>query len=225
MKAGVDVRAAVGAVAVVALASLAVACGGAPDPVESEHAREGVLPRSAENPDGTLRTPPELQDLPIGGDFALTADDGQPFRLEDHRGEIFLLFFGYTSCPDFCPATLSKLSQVHALLGEDTDRAKTLFVSIDPERDEPAAMAEYLQFFPIPAVGLTGTTTQIDEVVELYAGMYEISPVESAAGPLFAHSTYVYLIDGAGKVRFVFVHLDTAEYMAEGIRRLLDESG
>ena len=166
--------------------------------------------------------PVELVDLEIGGDFALVDDRGETFRLADHRGEVFLLFFGYTTCPDFCPLTFSRLTQAYDLLGDQADQVTTLLLSVDPERDTPARLAEYLGFFDVQATGLTGTQEQIDEVVAAYAAFYEKVESESGAGALFGHSTYLYLIDGQGRVRYLFGHGESPERIASGVRLLLD---
>ena len=173
-------------------------------------------------PDGFPEGPVELLDLEVGGDFSLTDDQGAVFQLADHRGEVFLLFFGYTTCPDFCPLTFSRLTRAYDLLGDRAEEVTTLLVSVDPERDDPARLAEYLGFFDVRSTGLTGTKEEIDAVVDAYAAVYERVESESAAGPLFNHSTYLYLIDGEGRVRYLFGHGETPERIAEGVRLLLD---
>ncbi len=180
----------------------------------------------AEEPAASLaRAPvaaPVLQQFNIGGDFVLEAHDGSLFDLAAHRGEVFLLFFGYTRCPDFCPATLSLLAQASDRLGDRAAGVSALFVSIDPEHDQPARVGEYLAYFGIRAIGLTGSAAQIDEVVAAYAGLYEVAS-ESAEGTIFGHSTYTYLIDGEGRVRYTFRPDDAPEFIADGVRQVLDE--
>jgi protein SCO1/2 len=104
-----------------------------------------------------------------GANFTLTDQDGRPFQLSSLRGRVVLLFFGYTSCPDACPTTLSKLARVYKLLGRHRERVVTLFVSVDPGRDTPRVLKEYLKYFRVNAVGLTGTKEEIDRVVGFYA--------------------------------------------------------
>jgi len=142
-----------------------------------------------------LRTPPILQSFDLGGDFVLAAHDGTAFDLAARRGEVFLMFFGYTHCPDFCPATLSLLGQVHELLGEDGGDATTLLVTIDPDRDTPEALAKYLGYFGVPALGLSGTAEEL---------------------------TYIYLIDHEGAVRYMFRPNDTPEFIAAGVREQIE---
>jgi protein SCO1/2 len=164
-----------------------------------------------------VRTPPILQHFDIGGDFVLAAHDGTEFDLAAHRGEVFLLFFGYTHCPDFCPATLSLLGQVYELLGEDGSAATTLFVTIDPERDTPAAMREYLEYFSVPALGLTGSAAELAPILQSYAGIMEMQE-EDDGTVLFGHTTYTYLIDHNGEVRYMFRPDDTQRFIAAGVQ-------
>src|SRR5258708_27696292 len=118
----------------------------------------------------------------IGGDFALTDDKGAPFNLGGQRGKVVLLFFGYTSCPDACPATMTKLSSVYKGLGADRDRVLTIFISVDPERDTPEALGKYMRYFGLNAVGLTGKKAEIDAVVKQYGASYAIEKSDSALG-------------------------------------------
>ena len=99
---------------------------------------------------------------------------------------------------------------------------KTLFVSLDPARDTPAALAKYLSHFPVAATGLTGKKDKIDAVVARYGAKYEIEKTDSALGYHINHSTYLYAIDSSGKVRFRFNHEDSADLIAAGVKRLLE---
>ena len=109
---------------------------------------------------------PELPVLPIGGDFELTGHDGQPFALQSLRGKVVLIFFGYSSCPDACPTTLSKLSSVARRLGDDRSKIQALYVSVDPDRDTPPVLKADMENFSIGALGLTGKKEDIDTVVK-----------------------------------------------------------
>ena len=167
---------------------------------------------------------PELQDYgELGGDFALTDQQGRPFQLAQLRGRAVLLFFGYTYCPDFCPLTLSKLTRVFELLGERRGQVRTVFVSVDPERDSSAKLEEYLEYFAVDAIGLTGSRVRIDSVARQYGVAHERRESDSAAGYFVDHSTYTFLIDFHGKIRFIFRHGDAPELMAAVVERLLGE--
>ncbi|MFN2596158.1 MAG: SCO family protein [Pyrinomonadaceae bacterium] len=154
-------------------------------------------------------------------DFFLTDQDGRPFRLSQLRGKVALLFFGYTSCPDACPTTLSKLSRVYKMLGAEGGRVVTIFVSVDPKRDTPRALKEYLKYFRINSVGLTGTKEEIDAVVGQYGARYEIEQSDSAAGYHINHSTDLCLIDRRGEVAHTFAYKDQAGPIADEIRKVL----
>lgn len=188
--------------------------------------RDAAVP--AESASGAARTsapvtsPVELQTFEFGGDFVLIDDQGRPFDLADGRGRVHLLFFGFTMCPDVCPMTLSRIARAFNLLTPD-ERAEvvTLFATVDVDRDTPAVLANYLKGFPVPVVGLTGTRAQVDAVVGQYKASYEITPSDSAGGPLVSHSTYLYLIDRDGRLRHLFRLADSPELIAAGLRLAL----
>jgi cytochrome oxidase Cu insertion factor (SCO1/SenC/PrrC family) len=154
-------------------------------------------------------------------DFTLTDHDGHVFRLSQLRGKVVLLFFGYTSCPDACPTTMAKLSRVYKLLGPEGDRVVTLFVSVDPNRDTPHVLKDYLKYFKLNALGLTGSKAEIDAVVHQYGARYEIEQSDSAAGYHINHSTDLYLLNQAGQTTGHFNYADGAQVIADGVRRLL----
>jgi protein SCO1/2 len=156
-----------------------------------------------------------------GGDFRLIDQNGRPFELARERGKVVLLYFGYTLCPDACPTMLSKLVRVYQLLGKDASRVETVFVSVDPQRDKPAKLKEYLGYFAIPAVGLTGPKEQIDRAVHRYGARYQITDSGSAAGPLVDHSTSLYLIDPKGDLRHTFQHDERPEVIAAEVGKYL----
>jgi protein SCO1/2 len=160
--------------------------------------------------------------LPVGGDFSLTDDDNQRFDLTSLRGKAVLIFFGYTSCPDACPTTLSKLAQVYQQLGSDAGRVKTVYISVDPDRDTPAVMKADLSSFRVDAVGLTGTKAQIDKVVALYGASYEIIPTpDSYAKYTVAHSTTLYALDTEGRTRILFPYEASVDQIVGGIKAIL----
>ena len=154
-------------------------------------------------------------------DFTLHDQDGKIFHLKDHRGEVILLFFGYTSCPDVCPTTLSKLARVYAFLGPMRQKVLTVFITIDPQRDTPQKLKEYLKYFNINAMGLTGTKQEIDAVVDSYKAMYEkVVTNSSALGYMFDHTDNLYLIDAQGKTSYLFHPEDTVKGMVRVIKSL-----
>ena len=165
---------------------------------------------------------PALQnDLKLGGDFTLTDMNGKPFHLQDLRGKVVLLYFGYTLCPDACPFTLSKIHRVYSMLGDRSSKIQTIFVSVDPDRDKPEKLVKYLAYYDVGAIGLTGTPEEIAKVAKQYQVVYRKVDSGSAAGYLMDHSTYTYLIDAEGKVRYRFKHSDGPPFMASVIRLLV----
>ena len=160
--------------------------------------------------------------LPGGGDFTLTDHNGQRFELSSLRGKAVLIFFGYTFCPDACPTTLSKLASVYEKLGNDAHRVKTLYITVDPDRDTPAVLKADLSNFELDALGLTGTKAEIDRVVGLYGAAYEIEPMpNSAAKYSVAHTTTLYALDTSGRTRMEFDYDATVDQIVKGIRAIL----
>ena len=90
-------------------------------------------------------------------EFELTQGNGSSFRLSEKRGDVVLLFFGYTSCPDVCPTTLSEMKRVMADLGADAERVQVVFVTVDPERDTPEKLKDYVSIFNPAFIGLSGS--------------------------------------------------------------------
>jgi len=157
----------------------------------------------------------------LGGDFTLTDHNGQRFGLQQQRGKVVLLFFGYTFCTEACPVALGKVKQVYHLLGDGQKQVQTIFVSVDPQRDTPAVLKDFLQYFSVGAIGLTGTKDEIDAVVKQYQAHYQIEQSDSAAGYHVSHSTYLYAIDQQGLVKGRFKHTDPPEAIAESVKQLM----
>ena len=184
----------------------------------------GAQPEAQKDP---VETPapvevPSLQDFGgIGGDFALVDQHGASFELQSLRGQAAMLFFGYTYCPDICPVTLSKMGRVYQLLDERQQELTTLFVTVDPKRDTQEKLAEYLSYFAIDAIGLRGDKEEIDQVVRQYGAHYSLGEEQEAY--LVDHSTYTYLVDQQGKVRFLFRQSDGPELMAAVAEQLFAE--
>jgi len=163
--------------------------------------------------------------LPAGGEFTLTDHDGKPFTLASQRGKVVLIFFGYSSCPDACPTTLSKLSTAVRRLGEDGKCVRALYVSVDPERDTPEVLKADLANFTLDAVGLTGTKGQIDRVVQQYGASYKIVPTpQSAAKYTISHTTAVFALDPQGHVNRTFAYEASVDDVVRGIREILSNA-
>lgn len=170
----------------------------------------------------TAQKPPEefkkYSSLNPSGDFELQDQNGAAFHLKDQRGKVVLLFFGYLACPDICPTMLAKITRVYKLLGADKDKVLTVFITIDPERDTPQKLKEYLEYFNVKSAGLTGTKEQVDKVVEAYGASYE-KVYTQGKDYLMNHSDYLYLIDKDGKVCQLFHPEGNAEMIVNFIKR------
>ena len=158
----------------------------------------------------------------FGGDFTLTNQDNQPFRLQDVRGRPTILFFGYTSCPDMCPVTMSRIAGALDRLGTPGHEVVTLFVSVDPKRDTPAVLKEYVQSFSVPVIGLTGTAEQVGRVAAAYHASFELVPT-GTTNYLVNHTSAVFLIDRRGQLRQFFKYDEKPDVLASALRTLLDE--
>lgn len=163
--------------------------------------------------------------LPIA-DFSLPAADGTEFRLSDYQGQVMLLYFGYTSCPDVCPATLYQVKRAMENLGERAADVQVIMVTVDPERDTPERLTAYLTNINPAFIGLRTTDlAQLDEVMAQFGAYYEIDPDtgNSAAGYTISHTASVFVIDRAMSLRLVFPFGTSGEDMAEDLIHLLRE--
>ena len=167
---------------------------------------------------GGLLTPPHA-----APDLSLTTQDGNAFRLSAERGKVVALWFGYTFCPDVCPATLAELARVHAQLGPRSTRFRIVFVSVDPERDTPARLRAYVGAFGARITALTGPPERLAEARAAYGVVAEKHAVAgSSAGYLIDHSAFVYVVDPAGQLRLMFPFGMSSDDMLHDIDQLLD---
>jgi len=137
-----------------------------------------------------------LQPVTIGGPFELTSADGKSFSSSELAGRPYLVFFGYTHCPDFCPTALQDISQVFKLLGPDT-KINVVFITVDPERDTPEVMKDYVSSFDPRVIALTGTLPET-QAVEKEFRVYARKAPTSGGDYLMDHSGIVYLMDKQG---------------------------
>ena len=128
----------------------------------------------------------------------LVDQDGRPFELASLSGTPVLVYFGYTHCPDVCPATVGVLNQV---IGRAGIPVRAIIVTVDPERDTPAALKEYLVYLPPAYIGLTGAATAIRTAADAWGVTYARIDTSSASGYAMAHTAEVYLVDAAGRLR------------------------
>lgn len=163
---------------------------------------------------------PVIADL--GGEFELSSASSR-VRLQDHRGRVVLLFFGYTHCPDVCPTSLYTLKLAVDDVGKAADRVQVIMVTVDPERDSPEHLGRYVRHFHPQFMGLSGTTDEIERVARQYRVFHEKVQI-SPGGYLVNHSGYFYLLDSRGRVRALFGAGAKPITIADGIRQLLREN-
>jgi protein SCO1/2 len=193
-RAGLAPRGPAAVLALAVIAVLAAACGSGtagnpwPTPVFVEAVTQPPL-GSRETAYDPPRPAPALH---------LTDGDGKPFDLASLRGRPVFVYFGYTHCPDVCPTTLADLRAGIKEAGVD---AKVVFVTIDPARDDAAAMKQYTDYYKAGYTGLTGTADEIAGAAKAWGVTYQKLPSDSASGYAMAHSTDVYLVDAEGQLR------------------------
>ena len=167
-----------------------------------------------------------LERYEIGGDFELTNQRGERMRLSDLKGRALVMFFGYTFCPDVCPATLARMREVRAALPpEDAARFTGVLVSVDPARDTPERLGQYVEFFDPAFVGLTGIEEELEDITRRYGAQFVIPEGQPEDSYLVNHSTVAYLIDPLGYVRALYYGDEPVGAIAANVREVLAELG
>ena len=155
--------------------------------------------------------------------IALMDADGELFSLQDQQGKVVMLYFGYTNCPDLCPATLSDFKKIRESLGERTEEIEFVMITIDPERDTLEKTAQYVSAFDPTFIGLSASEADLQEIWDGYFVFRAKSGVDSAAGYLMDHTTRTYVIDKQGNLRLTYPFGIAYEAMAQDVEHLLDE--
>lgn len=158
----------------------------------------------------------------LGGDFALPATSGGTVSLQQFRGRVVLLNFGFTSCPDVCPTVLARMRRLLLGLGDAISDVQPLFVTIDPARDTLDVLKPYLEHFHPAFIGLGGSEQQIRAAADLFKVYYARDDATGASYG-FTHSDRIYLIDRQGRVRATFANSTTDDEMLAAVRLLLTE--
>src|SRR5687768_15261876 len=161
---------------------------------------------------------------PAGGGFTLTDQNGARWSLSNMSGRAGLIFFGYTMCADACPIAMAKVARAARALGDDAKQLTAILISVDPERDTPDVLGDYVKGFEFPLVALTGSKTEIDGVAGRFGVKYAKEQSSSAAGYLISHTTTLFLVDRTGRVLHHYPSGSKAEQIAADIRHLLRET-
>jgi protein SCO1/2 len=155
-------------------------------------------------------------------DFGLTDQRGEAFRLSKQRGNVLLLFFGYTQCPDVCPMTLATWRQVHEALDDDAGRVRFIFVTVDPERDTMERLGLHVSAFHPEFIGLTGSPDELEAVYEVFDIFSEKDTSSgSATGYLITHTATTFVLDPEGRWRLRESYGTPVEDLVHDIQLLL----
>ncbi|MCL4108054.1 UNVERIFIED_CONTAM: hypothetical protein GTU68_017082 [Idotea baltica] len=162
----------------------------------------------------------------VGGDFTLIDHNNNRFELEQLRGKLVILFFGYTYCPDICPTELATMAKILKQLGNDSDKVSALFISVDPERDTPEKLKSYVPFFSPHLIGLTGTKNEIAKVTKAYRIQSKIhSKKGNSDYYLVDHSANLYVIDDKGKLIHIIPFGLPAEHILQVLKTEITKLG
>ncbi|HRL22331.1 SCO family protein [Alcaligenes sp. SDU_A2] len=158
----------------------------------------------------------------FGQDMEMVDTSGQTRRLDDYRGKVLVVFFGFTHCPDVCPTSLAQLHAAQQLLGQDAEKMQAIMISVDPQRDTPALLRTYLDAFSPDFVGLTGSADQLARTARSFKAFYARSGAAGSAHYSMDHSSSFYVIDQTGQARSLLRGDATPEEIAHDVRLLLD---
>ncbi|MEO8838940.1 MAG: SCO family protein [Herbaspirillum sp.] len=172
-------------------------------------------------------TPPAFANTDVTGlgyaqDFSLTDHNGKHRTLADFKGKAVVLFFGYTHCPDVCPTTMAELGTVMQKLGKQADRVQVLFITLDPERDTQALLAQYVPAFDPRFLGLYGDKAATEKVAKEFKVFYQKVPGKDANSYTLDHAAGSYVFDPQGRIR-LFVRYDGgADPIVHDLKLLLE---
>jgi protein SCO1/2 len=152
-----------------------------------------------------------------------SARERKPVTAANYRGKVVVLEFGYTSCPDVCPLTLSNLSKVLRDLGDRTKDVAVLFVTVDPDRDTPDVLKQYVENFAPQVSGLRGTPNQLANLARRYRVAYSVTPAPNPQDIEVIHTPTLFIFDRTGKLRLLSPKIDDTTAMEHDLRALVDE--
>jgi len=157
--------------------------------------------------------------------FTLTDHNGQPRSLTDFKGQVVVIFFGFTQCPDVCPTSLGELAEARRLLGPQGDKLQGLFISIDPERDTPEIMKAYMASFDPSFLALYAAPDQLPELAKSFKVYYKKVDGKTPTSYTMDHSAGSYVYDTQGRVRLYHRYGSGAPALAGDVKKLLAEAG
>ncbi len=165
----------------------------------------------------------ELDPLKPAPAFTLTSGGDKQMSLDAFRGKVVLIYFGYTFCPDICPTTLAQLARVRKSLGSHADQVQIVMITVDPERDTPQVLNNYVQRFDPSFVGLSGSLDQISPIAADYGISFHKQQVTGASGYLVNHTPAVTVIDKQGNRRLIESYGTTDSAYESDLRTLIKE--
>jgi protein SCO1 len=168
---------------------------------------------------GSLINPP----VPAS-DFTLTDQQGQPFRLSDQKGQVVLIFFGYTHCPDVCPITMAQFKLIKDQLGDQVKNVRFVFITVDPQRDDVGTISAYVKKFDPSFTGLTGNPAQLAGVWKDYGVYVNQNASDSHDNYIDEHTARIYAIDAKGNLRLTYLYGTETDAMIQDISHLVREN-
>ena len=163
----------------------------------------------------------DITGAPFAQGFALHDHKGQARTLQDYKGRVVWLFFGYTHCPDVCPTMMSQLALARKKMGAEADKVQVLFVTLDPERDTPAILAHYVPAFDPSFVGLYGTAQETKTTAEAFKAYYARNVGDNPAFYTLDHASQVFVFDVEGRVRLLYTPSSSIDALVADTRQLL----
>ncbi len=193
---------------------LATSCSTAPN------IQEVSPPSYADQLRGAVFNPPRSLD-----DFTFTSTEGEPFSLSDHQGQVILLYFGYRTCPDFCPTTFAELKRVYTELNEPADKLKIAFVTVDPERDTIENMTLYTHAFHQDFIGLRDDSAALQQLMRELGVVVEKRQLgDSSLSYLIDHTVSVFLIGVDGRLEVQYLYGTDYQDIVHDLRLILGDA-
>ena len=162
----------------------------------------------------------DISGTQLGRGLELSDYNGKTRTLQDFAGKAVVVFFGFTQCPDVCPTSLAELTEVMKRLGPDADRVQVLLITVDPERDTPEVLKQYVTAFDPRFLGLTGTPDQVKKAAASFKAYYAKAPTKDGNYTM-DHTALTYIIDAEGKLRVALRHQQSAEECVADLRTVI----